>query len=478
MNKENKNFLLNVVYQILTYLFPLITAAYVSRILGVENIGIYSYSYSIVYMFMLVAMLGISNHGNRCVAKVREDKDALSKTFWEIYHLQLMVGFIVCCFYFLFLIIYHSNNKNIFVLQTIFLLSVLMDINWLYFGLEKFKITITRNLIIKIISIVFIFLLVNEASDLWIYTLIMGIATFLSQLYLVLLLKKYVKFQRFSFHSSIKHLRSCLVLFVPVLAYGVYRVMDKIMIGALSTQTELGFYENAEKIINIPIMIITALGTVMLPHMANLFKDEGVEYQSKIYSSMKIALLFSTIASGGLILIGQDLAVVLFGEAFFKSGGIIQLLSVTVIASAWANVIRTQFLIPTNRDKIYVISTIFGALVNLILNVIFIPRLGAYGACIGTIFAEFSVMIYQSVYTRQQLEIGKYCRLLLIYLVSAILVIGLTYCATFWIGNRVIRLICRIAIAIILFIIFHYNYIMFEFLGCKKRSKDVSREES
>lgn len=471
MKRENKNFLLNVCYQILVYVFPLITAAYVSRVLNAKNIGIYSYTYSIVYMFMLVAMLGISNHGNRSIAKARDDKEELSSTFWSIYYLQIIITGIVCAGYFLFLLLCTTENKLIFSLQSIFLFSVLMDITWFYSGLEKFKIIIGRNLLIKVISIILIFVFVRNEGDLWIYTLIMGASTFFSQACLVVILRKFVTFKKFSIKTTFAHLKSCLVLFIPVLAYGIYRVMDKIMIGSISSEMELGYYENAEKLVNIPIMLIMALGTVMLPHMANFFKEKGVdniEYRSKIYDSMKLALIFATIAACGLVLIGKDIAIVLFGDEFKKSGFIICLLSVTIIASAWSNVIRTQFLIPTNKDAIYVMSTIMGAAVNLLFNFIFIPLYGAFGACIGTIAAEFSVMIYQSICVRRQLECVKYLKILFVNFGKALIIIGLAYLAAFQIANIILRLLVKILTAIVLFFLFNYKYVLYDFFGREK----------
>lgn len=468
MKKENKNFLLNVFYHIIIHFLPLITTVYISRVLGAENVGIYSYSYSIVYMFMLIAMLGVSNYGNRSIARVRHDKEERSTIFWSIYYLQIIITSIVCCFYFLFLFLCPIENRLIFLLQGIFLLSVFMDINWFYFGLEKFRVTISRNLIIKMISIILIFIFVRNENDLWIYILIMGSATFLSQLYLLIILRKYVFFKRISIKLAFSHLKHCLILFIPVLAYGIYRVMDKIMIGAMSSEIELGYYENAEKLINIPIMVITALGTVMLPHMANLFKDGdigNVEYKAKIYDSMKLALIVATISACGLVLIGKDVVIVLFGVEFTRSGGVVCLLSLTIIASAWANVIRTQFLIPTNRDKIYVISTIIGAAINLFFNLIFIPFYGAYGACIGTIAAEFSVMIYQTVCVRKELEVNRYLKLLLINFCKALAIIAVSYLVGIFIKNIVLRLISKIIISVVLFGVLNYKYIVFEFCG-------------
>lgn len=167
MKSENKNFLLNVAYQLLSYVFPLITVSYISRRLGVDNVGIYSYTYSIVYMFMLAAMLGINNYGNREIAKVRDNRDELSRVFWSIYRLQLMVVGVVIVGYLSYLLLWCKAYKEIAAIQFLYLVSVGFDINWFYFGLEKFKLTITRNCIIKVLSLVLILCFV-KTSVVWI----------------------------------------------------------------------------------------------------------------------------------------------------------------------------------------------------------------------------------------------------------------------------------------------------------------------
>lgn len=468
MKSENKNFIYNIIYQILIYIFPLITTPYISRVLGVENIGIYSYTYSIVYMFMLVAMLGINNYGNRAVSRERDDIQKLSETFFSIYYLQLFTCFIISIIYIAFILIFVDRYQNIFIMQFIYLISVYFDINWFYFGIEKFKITITRNLFIKIVSTILIFLLVKDKSDLIIYTLIMSSSTLISQLYLMIILKKYIKYVKVSLNKVLSNFKGCLILFIPVLAYGIYRVMDKTMIGSLSTVIELGYYENAEKIINIPIAVITALGTVMLPRMSYIFKNNNENYKKQIYESMKLGLLLSTIMALGLILTADDIALVLFGNEFLVSGTIIKLLTLTIIVSSWANIIRTQFLIPIGADKIYIYSTIGGAVINLVLNLIFIKPFGARGACIGTIAAESYVMLYQTIKTRNKLEIKKYTNLMIKYLIINTSIILVSYCFTFFIKKAYVRLIFKILLTIILFLVIHYKYIFYEFLGIDK----------
>lgn len=465
MVSENKNFLMNVAYQLLSYVFPLVTVSYVSQCLGVTNIGTYSYTYSTVYLFLLLGMLGINNYGNREIARVRDDKQACSFIFFSIYKLQLLTVGLASIGYVIYIQCIVSEYEKLFWLQAIYLFSACLDVNWFYFGLEKFKLTITRNCIIKVASLILILFFVRTEADLAQYTVIMAGSTFLSQLYLILILHRYIVNVHTTLHDSLHHLRGCCILFIPVLAFGIYRVMDKTMLGAMATVTELGYYENAERLINIPISIINALGTVMLPRMSYLLKNHSEESTKTIYASMKLALLLSCMMAAGIFLVSNDIVVVLFGYDFYKSGEIIRILSITIFASAWANVIRTQYLIPSGKDTIYVISTIGGAVVNLLLNIVLIPQYGAYGACLGTIAAEYFVMIYQTVKVRKVLEIKRYFNLAWKDLVISCGIILFSYEVGNFFSDIYVRLLVNIFIAIVLFGTINYKYIVHEFLG-------------
>lgn len=465
MVSENKNFLMNVAYQLLSYVFPLVTVSYVSQCLGVTNIGTYSYTYSTVYLFMLLGMLGINNYGNREIARVRDDKQACSFIFFSIYKLQLLTVGLASIGYVIYIQCIVSEYEKLFWLQAIYLFSACLDVNWFYFGLEKFKLTITRNCIIKVASLILILFFVRTEADLAQYTVIMAGSTFLSQLYLILILHRYIVNVHTTLHDSLHHLRGCCILFIPVLAFGIYRVMDKTMLGAMATVTELGYYENAERLINIPISIINALGTVMLPRMSYLLKNHSVESTKAIYASMKLALLLSCMMAAGIFLVSNDIVVVFFGYDFYKSGEIIRILSITILASAWANVIRTQYLIPSGKDTIYVISTIGGAVVNLLLNIVLIPQYGAYGACLGTIAAEYFVMIYQTVKVRKVLEIKRYFNLAWKDLVISCGIIFFSYEVGNFFSDIYVRLLVNIFIAIVLFGTINYKYIVHEFWG-------------
>lgn len=215
------------------------------------------------------------------------------------------------------------------------------------------------------------------------------------------------------------HLKPLLVLFVPTVAISLYKYMDKIMIGFLSGNTQLGIYENAERVSIIPLTIIASFGTVMLPRMSNMISKGNSELSRKyIAQSIKYVMCFAFALAFGMAAVGPVFASIFWGEEFYDSGIMIMGLAVTIPFVTFANVIRTQYLIPNSKDKEYMISVIIGALLNLIVNLLLIPRYGAFGAVAGTIAAEISVCIVQSFAVRKELPLGKYvgsCRIFVLF---------------------------------------------------------------
>ena len=212
MNNPKKNFIYNIIYQIFIMIIPLITAPYLARVVGADGVGTYSYTYSIVYYFMLLTHLGVNNYGNRSIAKVRDNKEKLSKTFWSIYSMQLIMGIIMLSLYVIYISFFNIKYKSIATIQTLFILSAMLDINWLFFGLEEFKKTVTRNTIIKLLNVSLIFLLVKNSNDLWKYTLIMSSMTVLGQAILWNFLRKRISFQKVSLKDITKHIKPNLIL--------------------------------------------------------------------------------------------------------------------------------------------------------------------------------------------------------------------------------------------------------------------------
>ncbi len=456
-----KNFIYNIVYQVLVLFLPLVTIPYVSRILGANGIGIYSYTYSIAYYFMIIAMLGLNNYGNRTIAKIRDNKEKLSKEFWSIYFLQVIISVLMVILYLLYVLIFESQYKIIAIIQIMYVISSVFDINWFFFGMEKFKLTITRNIVIKLISLVLIFVLIKTPEDLWKYVAILAASTMFSNVILFSFIRKYVKFVKISLKDIKKHLKPSIILFLPVIAVSIYKIMDKIMLGLLSNVTEVGYYENAEKMTQVPLSIITALGTVMLPRVSNMLSNKKEDEVKKILEKTMPLIMFLTFPMVlGIIAISNDFAIVFFGEEFKKSGYLIQLLSITVVFLAWGNVIRTQYLIPKEKDREYIISAFLGAIVNFITNLIFIPKFASLGACIGTIMAEFVVMFYQTYVLRKELNIKKYLKDSSTFLIkSLIMFIIVILIGKLIKDSKFIRILIQVFVGILIYIILNIRYI-------------------
>ena len=415
-----KNLGYNILYQVLVLIIPLITTPYISRVIGPEGIGIHSYTYSIVNYFVLFSMLGINNHGNRTIAMVKDNKEELSSTFISIYSLQITMSLLMIVIYSIVFIFIENKYRVFFMIQFIYIISALLDINWFVFGMEAFKLTVIRNSIIKILSMISIFIFVKNSSDLYMYMIILALGTLISQVILWRFIGKYINFTKPRKGDIIKHLKPTIVLFIPVIAISIYKIMDKIMLGSISGISQVGFYENSEKIINIPISIIVSLGTVMLPKISNLeSKGKGLEIKRYISLSMEFTMFIAFGATFGLIGISSTLIPIFLGKQFEPCVNLVSLLAVTILFISWANVIRTQFLIPKKKDKIYIKSTVLGAIVNLIINLLLIKKYGAVGAVFGTILAEASVAIYQTIKVSKELDIIGYIKSTLFYIIPA-----------------------------------------------------------
>lgn len=467
MPSLKKNFFYSTLYQMLSILLPLITSPYISRVLGPENVGIYSYTYSVANYFVLIAMLGFKNYGIRCIAKVRENKEELSKTFWSVWGLQILTTGTVFIIYILYLIFMHPQYWNIAVLQGIYVFSAVSDISWFFFGLEKFKITTIRNTIIRIIGVVAIFIFVRDRNDLDIYVLILSMNILLSQLVLWPFLRKAIYWIKPSFQEIIVHLKPCAILFLPVIAVSLYHVMDKVMLGAISTMEESGYYENTEKIVNIPFGVITAMGSVMLPRMTNVVANKKYgESEKNIEISMNFVMFLSCAMAFGIAGIATVFSPVFFGKEFIKCGILIQVISPIIILKAWANVIRTQYLLPNERDKEFIISLFAGAVVNLIINGLLISRLGAMGAVIGTVAAEGTVCIFQTFTVRKRLECKKYFRDAVFYIFAGLVMYAEVYTMGTKLGTSITTLILQIISGGVLYILLCLIYMLIDKQNC------------
>jgi O-antigen/teichoic acid export membrane protein len=304
-----------------------------------------------------------------------------------------------------------------------------IDISWFFQGLEEFKKTVVRNAIVKIISVILIFTLVKTKNDLSNYFLIYVISNLLGNLTLWLSLPKYVQRIKFKELKILKHLKPTIGLFIPQIAVQIYTVLDKTMIGAIVTdKSEVGFYEQAQKIVKILMTIATSLGTVMVPRMANTYasgdKEKLKEYMEK---SFRFVLFLAFPLMFGIISVVNKFVPIFYGPGYDKVIYLISIISPIIVIIGLSNVIGTQYLLPTKRQKEFTISVTIGAIVNLILNSILIRLYKSIGASIATVAAELTVTSIQFYLVRKEINIKNVFKIASKYCLSAIIMFGCSF---------------------------------------------------
>ncbi|MBS4212690.1 flippase [Neobacillus rhizophilus] len=448
-----KNYLYNLIYQVSSIALPIITIPYVSRVLRPEGVGTYAYTNSIVNYFIILGMLGIGTYGNKMVAIARENKVTLSKTFFSIYCLQLVLTFISLVGYFVFIVYFFHDFKLIALLQSITLFATIIDCSWLFSGLEQFKKIVTRNMLIKIISLIAIFSFVKNQEDLVIYTIIMSLSSFLGQLIMWIYVKDLVVPVRISFELILKHFKPTFVYFLPQVAIQVYFVLNKTMLGVLSSNIEVGLYDYADKILKMSVAIVSSLGVVMLPRMANTFANGNLtKAKDYISKSLEFSTFLAIPIMFGIAGISEEMIPWYMGVEFYGSIKVLMILSPTIFLMAWTSVFGTQYLLPLGKMKIYTTSLYVGAIFNLIINFILIGTYGAIGAAIGTLCAELAVFVVQINYVRKDINIRRMIPRTIYYLIAGGVMYSIVKVLGRFMGSSIITTIVQILIGFLVYI--------------------------
>lgn len=448
-----KNYIYNLVYQILTLILPLITTPYISRVLGAENIGIYSYTYSIVSYFLLFGALGVALYGQREIAYAGEDEVKRKKSFWEIQICRFFAAFVASVIYFVFFMkkgIYSVYYK-IWFLE---LLAIGFDISWFFQGIEDFKKTVTRNILVRLVSVTLIFVLVKAPEDLIKYITIYAVADLVGNLSLWLYLPKYFKGIKIKNINAFSHLPAIIMLFIPQIASQIYNLLDKTMIGNMVLdKSEVGYYEQAQKVIRVLITIVTSLGVVMIPRMASTFasgdKEKLIYYTKK---SFKFVFFLVFPIMFGIMSISKSFVPVFFGEGYEKVVILMNIMAPNILFNGIASVIGTQYLLPTKRQKEYTFAIVAGLLVNFILNYILIESYYSVGAAIATIISELILALVEFYVIKKDINIKEVLTLISNYLLAGLVMFATCILIQIGLGASTTTMIIQILAGIFVYI--------------------------
>lgn len=411
MPSLKKNVVYNFAYQLLILVLPLATAPYLARVIGAEGVGVYSYSNSVATYFVYLIKLGLDNYGNRSIAAVQDSREARSRRFWEIYAMQAAC-FVVAGSCYIVYALALSGDPIIALLQGLYVLSALFDVNWFFFGMELFRLTVIRNTIVKTLTAAAVFVFVRDSSDIEEYVAVMCTGFLVSQLVLWPFLGRFVDPVRPTMEGVLNHFKPNLVLFVPVIAISVYNILSRIVLGAMAGNDAVGYFDNAAKIVQVPIALVTAVGTVMLPRTSALVaKGEFDAAERHTDRTLVYVMAFTSVAAFGIPVVARPFTELFYGPGFEQTAECMVVLCATVPLLGFGNVVRTQYLIPMARDKVFLWSAVCGAVSNVAMNLLLIPRFGCLGAAFGSVAAEAAVLLYQLVLVRKEIPLRRYLKI-------------------------------------------------------------------
>lgn len=391
-----KNYLYNVIYRLSSCILPLIVTPYVARVLGVADNGLYAFSSTIACYFILFGKLGLDNYGNRSIAFCRDDITKRSETFFGIYIMQIFTAAAALLLYAVSVDLFFAADRRIYWIQFLYVLSVLFDVSWFFYGMEMFKLTTLRSLLSRGLLIVSVFVFVKDQNDLPVFTFLMAMSFLLEQLFLFPFVFRYVKRVRISWKDVWGHVAPNLKLFIPLLALSVYNWMDKLMLGFMVNNDSVAYYNYAESMINFPKGIVIALGTVMLPKLSNMVaKNQIAQSKAALVKSMKFIGFISCALCFGIAAISPTFVPLFLGPKYNPTILLTLELAIVMIPMSISEVSQSLYLIPFKLESIYIRSVVYGAVVNFLLNLLLITPLGASGAVIATLVAELVVCGYQ-----------------------------------------------------------------------------------
>ena len=395
--KVIKNYLYNLSYQILTIILPIITVPYVTRIFTSEALGNYIFYNSIVSYFSLFAMLGIGVYGTKQIAAASD----VSSTFWNIYAIQLIASILAIAVYLIVAFSIPQMSGVIPLIVGITLFANMMDISWLFSGKEDFKKITIRNIVVRLIGVISIFTFVKSSDDLYLYVFLIVIFDFLGQFVMWVPAKKFIKRPSFNAKVIKKNLHPIVLLFLPQVAISLYVVLDRNLIGLLGSYSDVGIYEQGQKLISILLKVVSSLGVVMLPRVANLLSERRdkeaqnmVKFSFILYNLIIFPMIF------GLIAVNEVFVKLFLGQNFQDVKYVLYVIVFNIMFVGWTNILGYQVLVVRNKNKEFMLSTTIPAFVSVAVNIAVIPFFGYIGASITSVVVEILVFAIQWYYSR------------------------------------------------------------------------------
>lgn len=402
------NFIMNAILTMSSFIFPLLTFPYVSRILLPEGTGRVSFATSVISYFAMFAQLGIPTYGIRACAKVRDNREELTQTAQEIFLINIFMTILAYAVFgvALALVPRLQEDRKLFLIVSSMMFFNAIGMEWLYKALEQYTYITVRSIIFKFVALIAMFLLIHEKSDYVIYGGISILASSASNVFNFINVHRYVDMRPVRRHYNFKqHIKPIAIFFAMSCATTVYTHLDTIMLGFMKTDDDVGYYDAAMKIKKILVSLVTSLGTVLLPR-ASYYVEHNMMADFKKISrkALNFVFLVAVPLAVYFILFAKEGIFFLSGEAYSGSILPMQIIMPTLLLIGLSNIMGIQILVPLGKEKVVLYSEAAGAVADLIINWLLIPSLASAGAAIGTLAAEAIVTVWQFVALRDMVS--------------------------------------------------------------------------
>jgi len=406
-----RNYIYSLSYQIFSIIMPFITSPYIARVLGPENVGTFSFISTYVSYFVLFGRLSIDLYGSREISYVKNDLTKKSEVFWNLALLNFSNLLIALVIYTAWLLIYKPVNGMFYVLSSLTLLSSMLDITWLFSAHEDFGMIALRNFIVRIISVVLLFVFVKSPNDVLNYFIINLITPLVINVSMLRYINRYVIFIRPTFLNAYKRYPKVLKISLPNLALSVYTMLDKLLLGAISGNEYLGYYDYSKRIIGMAFTVVSSITPIMMVKMSGHFKNNDLSsVRNYVAKSFKFSVFSSVLVFSLLISIIPEFIPWFYGSNFSSTIKLIQILSPTIIAAALQIVAGNQFLLSIGKENLLSLALAIGAAISFSLNMLLIPRYDALGASITSLITEVTLAVILCVIISKYINVKELFR--------------------------------------------------------------------
>jgi len=405
MPSIKRNFFYNILLNVSSVLFPLVTAPYVARVLNPDGVGLAAFASTYASYFALFASLGIAYYGVREVARRRDDNASRQRLLSELMSITAINTVVLAAVFAVSLMLFGKfrDDMTIFIIAGFTILAVPFNIGWYFSGMERFGFITARTLVIRVITIACVFVFVRTRADLYIYMILMAASTFGGIVWNFVMLRRDGIHPRFTMHGLKPHYKPLTILFASSVAISVYTMLDSLMLGIMADYTQVGYYNSASNISKSLVAVVTSLSAVAIPRMAYYVKQKDFKAVNDLVSKSTGVISFMAIPmTVGLICVAGDFVPLFFGVRFAGAVTPLVIMSVLVIAIGLSNLTGLQILVGLGEDKSFLFCMLAGTVSNFMFNILLIPEMGASGAAVSSVIAEFLVLAATIYYVRRR----------------------------------------------------------------------------